>query len=310
MISKTFFNNLKEQYNYDEKTIRALVRIIPNLIEYYGEDYEELILKAIMDTKIIPCNSYQTINKIANENKLMLVTGSPMIEDIDLKRNEGAYISSVSISYDDLNNVYKIDKINRVIATSHTFNYDSPKGLEVLTYALCKLIKSYKDEYIIDENFLIKRYGLCEEKFRIINEKNRIYLEIVSDINKGIEEGFTLYDTEKIVSSTLMDDYKCYDYHTISTIADILKDKFKLENKINELELEGDISSFNKLCSNNMETLSLRCNECLNLEEEMFVSMLREDKNEIANIINKKLTGEVYKLLMIVYEANKKDRVM
>lgn len=309
MLNKNYFDKLKDKYNYDEKTIRALAKIIPNLIEYYGEENEELILKAILDTKIIPCNSYQTINKIATENKLTLITGAPQMEDIDLKRNEGAYISSVEISYNEITNSYNIDKINRVIATSHTFNYDSPKGLEVLTYALCKLVKSYQDEYQIDENILKKRYGICEEIYQIVNDNNKIYLENKEDKNKGLEEGFTLYDTERIVSLTLADDYKCYDYHTIYTIADVLKNRFKLESKINKDELNGNIKDFDDLCNNKMDELSKKSNECLKLEEEMFLSMIREDKDELARAINKKLTGDVFHILMHIYEGNKKEAI-
>lgn len=307
MLDKKYFDKLKEKYNYNEKTIRALAKIIPNIIQYYGEEYEPLILNAILDSKIVPCNSYQTINKISKENKLTLVTGTPSIQDIDLMRNEGAYISSVLIKYDENNNAYYIDKTNRVVVTSHTFNYDSPKGLEVLTYALLRLVKSYKNEYEIKENILIKRCGISEEISKIIKDGENIYLEIDSDINKGLEEGFTLYDTEKIVSYALLDNYKCYDYHTIFTIADILKDKFKLREKINSYELEGNIEKFNILCNNNMESLSLKCNECLSLEQEMFLSMIRKDKDELANIINKKLTGDIYSLLINVYENNKKE---
>lgn len=99
MLDKNYFDKLKDKYNYDEKTIRALASIIPNLIDYYGN--EELVLKAILNTKILPCNSYQTINKVAKENKTMLITGSFPITDIDIKRNEGVYLSDVSISYDE-----------------------------------------------------------------------------------------------------------------------------------------------------------------------------------------------------------------
>lgn len=306
MLDKNYFDKLKDKYNYDEKTIRALASIIPNLIDYYGS--EELVLEAILNTKILPCNSYQTINKIAKENKTMLITGSFPITDIDIKRNEGVYLSDVSISYDEESNSYNIDNINRLIVTSHTFNYDSPKGLEVLTYALCKLIKSYQNEYIIKENILTKRYGICEENYHIIKDKDKIYLETSNDINKALEEGFTIYDTEKIVSSFL-EGYKCYDYHTIHTIADILKDKFKYETEINKYEVNGDLESFNKLCDNKMDILSTKCNECLKLEDEMFVSMLRQDKDEIAKLINKKLTGEIFNILINIYETNKKETI-
>ena len=64
---QNYIEQLKIKYNYDDKTINALTKIIPALIDYYGIEYEDTILKAINDTKIICCNSYQTISKIKEE---------------------------------------------------------------------------------------------------------------------------------------------------------------------------------------------------------------------------------------------------
>ena len=67
MSSNRFLEKLKEKYNYNDKTVTALGKIIPSLIEYYGDHYETLILEAILNCEIIPCNSYQTIAKVFKE---------------------------------------------------------------------------------------------------------------------------------------------------------------------------------------------------------------------------------------------------
>ena len=53
MFSSTYLNKLKDKYNYDNKTINALAKIIPCFIEYYGDEYEHIILTAIHDCEII-----------------------------------------------------------------------------------------------------------------------------------------------------------------------------------------------------------------------------------------------------------------
>ena len=50
MLDKAFFDKLKNKYNYNEKTLKALAKIIPCLISYYGEEYEYIILEAILNT--------------------------------------------------------------------------------------------------------------------------------------------------------------------------------------------------------------------------------------------------------------------
>lgn len=88
-----------------------------------------------------PCNSHQTISKIEKESKLTKNINYIGIDNFEIKKNECAYLSNIEVSYNEFTNTFNIDKISRIIATSHTYNYDSPKGLEVLTYALCKLVK-------------------------------------------------------------------------------------------------------------------------------------------------------------------------
>lgn len=301
---KTYLEKLKEKYNYNAKTIKALEKIIPCLIEYYGDIYETLILEAILNCEIIPCNSYQTIPKIIREKELTKTFGKTAFLDIDLKRSEGVYLSNPLIIYEEMTNTFKIDKIDRTIVTSHTYNYDSPKGLEVLTYALCKLIKSYQDEYLIKENKLFKRTGIFQEESNIIKDKDDIYLEFTKAQGKALEEGFTIYDTENIVSLILGDNYKCYDYESVYTVAKILKDKFKLLEEINSYEIEGKFNLFTKLILENKDSLLEKCDECLIMEDEMFISQSREDKDFLAKKINNKLSGDVFSSLINVYENN------
>lgn len=54
MFDKLFLSKLQKKYNYDEKTLKALARTIPNIITYFGEDLEDIILEAIYNCQIIP----------------------------------------------------------------------------------------------------------------------------------------------------------------------------------------------------------------------------------------------------------------
>lgn len=308
MFGSAYLNKLKDKYNYDNKTINALAKIIPCFIEYYGDEYEDIILTAIHDCEIIPCSSYETISKIASKKKMTKNIGESLLENLEIKRGESAYLSNIKVSYNEENNTFNIDKITRTIATSHTYNYDSPKGLEVLTYALCKLVKSYKDEYVIDENKLIKRNGISSEVRQIVKDNDEIYLDLISEEFKGLEEGLTIYDTEQIVSLVLADNYKCYDYDSVYVVAQILKEKFNLY-EISDYEIDADIDSFKKLCDDKVEILSKKCNECLILEHEMFISMFRDEKDRLAKRINKELTSDIYSVLIDVYKKRQSQTV-
>ena len=119
-----------------------------------------------------------------------------------------------------------------------------------------------------------------------------------------IFKGLTIYDTENIVSLILGDNYKCYDYESVYTVAKILKDKFKLLEEINSYEIEGKFNLFTKLILENKDSLLEKCDECLIMEDEMFISQSREDKDFLAKKINNKLSGDVFSSLINVYENN------
>lgn len=307
MSNVQFLDKLKAKYNYNEKTIRALAKIIPNMVDYYGNEYEFIILEAIFNCEIVACSSKQTISKVAKERKLTNFVGDSFLGDIDRKRAESVYLQNIKVKYNELKNLYEIDKIDRVIVTSHTFNYDSPKGLEVLTHALCHLVKSYKNEFTIDENVLIIKSGISSEKRKIITG-DEIYLEFIENYGKGLEEGFTIFDTEKIVSMVLGDIYKCYDFDSVYTVASVLKEKFNFLDEINDFEINGKIDEFKSLCKDdNLDKLVLMCDDCVNIENEMFMSFTREDKDNLAKILHKKLSEEIYGRLIEIYKHKKAD---
>lgn len=307
MFDGTFLEKLKEKYKYSDKTIKALSKIIPSMIRYYGEDSEDIILNAIFDCEIIPCDSHQTISSVLKTKKLTKLIGTSPVSNIDVKRGESVYVPSVKISYDEKSNSYQIDKTDRVIVTSHTFNYDSLKGLEVLTYALCRLVKSYKNEFTIDENYIIIRSGISSEKRKIVYDNDEVVLDFVEDYAKGLEEGFNLYDTEEIVSSIYGNNYKCYDFDSIYTVALILKSKYDLKKEIDDYELTGSIDVFEKKYGKEVvDSLALICDKCVNLENEMYLSFTRDDKDKYAKSINKLLNKDMYDILVSIYKNRQK----
>lgn len=305
MNINSFVDKISSKYNYDYRTINALKKIIPALIEYYGLEYLNVIIKAIEDCEIIHCDSYNTISSVIYDNNLL----SKNIVFEQIKNDDGIYISKPIISYNSLDNQYKVDSVVRKVIVSHTFNFDSPKGLEVLTYQLCSLIKSFYNEYIIDGNVLYKRNGLVSEKFVINNDKS---LSLLGDHVCGgsLDDGMNIYDTEKIVSLILKDEYKCYRYDSIATIAMILKEKFKLKDVFNNAEIYNDIKSLKRLCGEDQyENLLRLSDKCFDIEEEMLMySLTRDKKDELSSKLSLLLSGDVYNCLIQFGLYNTKKR--
>ena len=109
-----------------------------------------------------------------------------------------------------------------------------------------------------------------------------------------------------IVSMVLGDTYKCYDYDSIYTIAVVLKEKYNLLKEISYSEMSGDIEEFRKVYGkDSVDNLSKICDDCLNIENDMFLSYTREDKDNLANILKEKLNKEAYDELVKIYKNSK-----
>ncbi len=291
-----FLDKINKIYNYDLKTMKALSKILPCLIKYYGECYRDIIYDAIESCEIILCGSYDTILSIIEKNTLSLEVLDDMLKENDDRFGIGVYFSSPLVFYDDFSNKFKISKINRKIIISHTYNLDSPKGIEVLTYCLCSLIKSYVNEYEIDDNYLYKRTGFFKECRKIAIENNWCVLRYVSSVGIGLEKGLNIYDTDRVVSMVLNDNYSCYDYNSLSKIVYVLKEKLKLKNVLEVSEINGSVDFINVYNVNNLYFKLLKlCDECMSLEQNMVIyDVTREEKNKTLLEIENKLNNDVY----------------
>lgn len=306
---QNYIEQIKIKYNYDDKIINALTKVIPALIEYYGIEYEDTILNAINDTEIICCNSYQTISKIKEEKKLTPKIGNTQLKDIE---SEGAYLSNIQIIYNEIQNKYEIIKQNRKIVISHTYNLDSPKGLEVLILNICRTIKAENEEYTVEGNTLIQKEGLSERTYQISIDEENINLGLSHEINIGIHIGSLLYDTEQIESIILKDKYNTHKYDYLRLIIRYIKEVFELKEILNEEELLKN-NSFKNIYQNKeqFEELSKRIDECLNIEHEMVIyTMNREEKDRLEQILKETFEEKMIKELVILKkESDKIKRV-
>jgi hypothetical protein len=304
-----YLEQLKQQYNYNDKTIKALAKIIPALIKYYSIEYEEIILSALKETEIICCNSYQTISNIKEQEKLTPTIGTSEIKKIE---NDGIYLSNIKIIYNELQNKYEIIKLNRKIIISHTFNLDSPKGLEVLILTICRLIKSYNEEYQIEGNTLIHKEGLSKTIKKILKEEDKITLNIQEEKLIGLHIGSLLYDTEQIESIILKDKYNTHQYNYLKLIIKYIKENIDLKETITEDEILKD-NTLKKIYDKeeNYEKLSHTIDKCLEKEHNMLMFALnREEKNkqekELQEILEKEI---ILELLTLKKQKDKLKRV-
>ncbi len=283
-----FFEEIQNKYNYDEKIITALEKIVPKVVSYYGLKYRTLIEEALLNCLIIYCNSKETINIVISREKQIDIKKDKSLIGNDLSSLGGVYYSYPIIGYDTNINSYVINGIKRYIIISHTHNLDSAMGIAVLTHNICHLIKSYMKEYKLVNNTLIRRSGLSFEQYLIETKDTGIVIDLLKDENIGLEEGINSYDEEEIVKMVLDDNYETFDYKNTKYIGLCLKDRLNLKNVINKAEIDGDVSLFvQKYGIHLFKDLSILADQSCELEDKKNnYEITKEELNFINSEIN------------------------
>ena len=106
-----FFEEIQNKYNYDEKIITALEKIVPKVVSYYGLKYRTLIEEALLNCLIIYCNSKETINIVISREKQIDIKKDKSLIGNDLSSLGGVYYSYPIIGYDTNINSYVINGI-------------------------------------------------------------------------------------------------------------------------------------------------------------------------------------------------------
>ncbi len=302
-----FIETLQNKFNYDEKTTRAIKKIFPSIIKYYGKEYEDIIKNSLKETRIISCNSHETINILVNKLTKININNEKSLIKENLNSTSGIYLSIPIIKYDMLLKTYVIEKTDRYIILSHTYNLDSARGLAALTHNICHLIKSYKNEYSLNNNILTKKIGISRETYIIETREEQIYMELLKDENVGLEEGFTSLDEEEILKLILNDNYETFDYDNTKKIAICLKQKLSLKKSIEEAEINSNIDTFiNTYSIELFRELSYLADSSASLEDKKNnYNITKEDQIDI----NKELKYIIDKLTlnMTTYLKMKKN---
>lgn len=174
-----YLNILKEKYNYNDKLIEALRKIIPGLINLYGINRSDLILDAIYncEIKFRDKNPKPSQNSAACYGKELILDGEKIIE-----KNEII--------------VYTDKKDEDTIFTN-------------LTHEICHSIKGYNQLYRQGNSVIIK-CGLIKQHY-IITENSVMF---TMDENVELEEAINSFDTSQVLSFIYGKPTVDYSYNT------------------------------------------------------------------------------------------------
>lgn len=169
----------------DKDLAESISTCYDSLIDEYGEEYKNIIQRALLSCKYVIAND----NKLNDKGKK-----TKIIEDVDyILDKEG--IPKDFVDADDLKSDFiyasyphiadkRITKIDRIIVLPKYFNSGSYSSIGMLVNALNRLISSYVNEYKILNNKIIKRNGLAKYEYDL--DTHRLITKSGYGLNKGI----------------------------------------------------------------------------------------------------------------------------
>ena len=227
-----YINELKSKYGYSEELSDFLSQLLTVIINYYGEEYKDVILSALSnceihfqskdeDTKEY-LNSYFGVNK---EWEMPSLAGAFYHNEVDIRDNQ---VVAKPIVY--VKSVY--------YGIYMPFDFNNDKQVSTLIHEICHLIKGYgklKNENgkIIDSTGLMKvTYDYSQEN-GILEEKNDMV---------GIEEALNDVETAQILEMMTGRKQEVTGYKAAGYSATRLLEHSDLAKEIRISQFRGDDS--------------------------------------------------------------------
>lgn len=227
-----YINELKSKYGYSEELSDFLSQLLPVIINYYGEEYKDVILSALSnceihfqskdeDTKEY-LNSYFGVNK---EWEMPSLAGAFYHNEVDIRNNQ---VVAKPIVY--VKSVY--------YGIYMPFDFNNDKQVSTLIHEICHLIKGYgklktENGKIIDSTGLMKvTYDYSQEN-GILEEKHDMV---------GIEEALNDVETAQILEMMTGRKQEVTGYKAAGYSATRLLEHSDLAKEIRISQFRGDDS--------------------------------------------------------------------
>ena len=227
-----YIYQLKNKYGYNDELLNFLKNLIPCLIKYYGEEYKNTILDALMSCEIHFQNKDEDpktfLNLYFNTNKewnIPFSAGAFYHRQIYLKNNQ---LSEKNIIY---------------IVTGGPefympFRFDNDRHVDKLIHEILHLIKGYgklkmEEDSITDSSGLRKDFYNYDSSDNIILDKHQ---------NNGTEEAHNCVESSQILEMMTGRKQEIRGYTEAGEFAKMLLDNEEYAHAVRKSQFSGDDS--------------------------------------------------------------------
>jgi hypothetical protein len=215
MIKHFIRQELKDKYNYSDELLDILDKLYPAFIDYYGEEYMELIHNTFINTKIIQFNE-------TNYNELINKKYGLDESDCLLKQEAGHLLSVFTKDFKEIKVIRVWDKNEY----ESTYEYACTIAHELIHALMTGKNKINKITPDNNTSFLITNECGFEVRYETLyTETENNFLESIGSTScyDKIEEGFTENDARIITEKAYNLNHKIRSNSIYDTYVDYVK---------------------------------------------------------------------------------------
>ena len=216
-----FLNVLSSKYNYDEQLISLFKSIVPAMIQYFGKEYEEKILKAFLETPIGFVKTPEDVQKFANSRGVKGTYRMPLVASAGYE------------NYFQLNDNNQIEEIPFIIIREGRINNEY---LNTVVHELCHMVMNYQKSQIID-NKVFTPIGMAKNEIEFVNGQ-----PVVKSEGMNFEEGLNEFDARSITKSITGEEVQNGAYGTYYNYVSVLMNDDEYRKIVDQSRLNGDDS--------------------------------------------------------------------
>ncbi len=244
-------DRLIEKHGYDTGFAEDLAIMADSLEAHFGEEYRGVIRDTILSAKYVKADLKKGSQVYETTPEVLEKTFNGKLKLEESKYPGPLGVSQPTISFDGTE--FHIDEVQRVVALPHYFDAKNPDSLAGLSRETMRLVSGYVGGYTIEDNTLITKRGLLEERAKLtLNEAGAIDETPISKFGSSLEEGLLRYDELEVIRESYDSSYDSPQEPASRLICGFLTDGLDLAREIREARITKDQAELRQILAERM----------------------------------------------------------
>lgn len=202
---KEYIDTIKNKFGYKEDLCEFLEKVLPIMINHFGDDKREQILKTFSNVEIHIEKENETYEDFVRERY------GPSADTYHPVGAAGVHIPRVRA--DENKNIIEDHVVYAFKTIGKGFSFDNVSNVSTLIHEMCHALKGYGNYAVVGDQ-IVSTTGFRKHYADLSGNE----IEAPGEIGVGLDEAFNCYDEEVITSAFFGIEYKAGSYSHITDV--------------------------------------------------------------------------------------------